>query len=138
AVTALDGTIREVERQASEIARSTEEIDRQSESFLTTLEAASDDLGRSSENLAETRDRVGRLVGAGERLVGMMADSEQNAVDHPFVIKVQQAARDISAAFERGIAEGAITLEALFDADYKPVPGTNPQQVTTRVTEFTD
>ncbi|SME87950.1 methyl-accepting chemotaxis sensory transducer [Tistlia consotensis] len=137
-VTVLEETIRQVEQQAAGIAQSTEEIDRQSDSFLGTLEAASEDLGTSSGTLGEARDRIGRLVQMGERLVGLMASSEDNALDHPFVVKVQDAARQVSAAFERGLEEGAITEAALFDVDYRPIPGSNPQQVMARFTEFTD
>ncbi len=31
-----------------------------------------------------------------------------------------------------------ISLDALFDRDYQPIPGTNPQQQMTRYVEFTD
>ncbi|MEX0758706.1 MAG: methyl-accepting chemotaxis protein, partial [Tistlia sp.] len=138
AIAALEGAMRQVEEQASGIARSTEEIEEQSDSFLGTLEAASEDLGHSSETLGETRDRIGRLVQVGERLVGMMAGSEDNGLDHPFVLRVQAAACQVEAAFERGLAEGAITEAALFDSDYQAIPGSDPQQFLAGVTEFAD
>ncbi len=138
AVSTVEGAIRQVEEQAAGIARSTEDIERESDSFLGTLEAASDDLGRSSATLGEARDRIGSLVRRGERLVGLMASSPENGLDHPFVERVRAAAAEVSAAFEAGLAAGEITEDALFDADYRPIPGSDPQQLLARFTEFTD
>ncbi|MEO1798760.1 MAG: hypothetical protein AAFR53_17420, partial [Pseudomonadota bacterium] len=55
-----------------------------------------------------------------------------------FVAYVQDAAARTSALFEAAIEAGDISEEALFDDTYVPIPNTNPQQVMTRFTEFTD
>ena len=44
-------------------------------------------------------------------------------------------AEDIIGNVELGFA---VTPEALFDRDYQPIPGSNPEQVMTAFTEFTD
>lgn len=44
----------------------------------------------------------------------------------------QSGARRISEAMEELIASGRLSLEDLFDTDYRPIPGTDPQQVSTR------
>jgi methyl-accepting chemotaxis protein len=46
-----------------------------------------------------------------------------------------KAAADTSACIEQVVAEGRLTMEALFDNEYVPIPGTSPQQVTTRYIE---
>ena len=46
------------------------------------------------------------------------------------------ACRDVEAELAQALASGALTDEALFDADYAAVPGTNPQKFRTRFTEF--
>jgi methyl-accepting chemotaxis protein len=46
------------------------------------------------------------------------------------------ASEEIEAALEQALASGALSEEALFDAQYEPVPGTNPQKYRTRFTEF--
>ena len=58
--------------------------------------------------------------------------------DTPFIRAAQQAAAAVSAVFERALAEGRITEADLFDEDYRPIPGSNPQQVLARFTELTD
>ena len=60
------------------------------------------------------------------------------AGDKPFIDKAVTTAKQIAATIESAVARGEITLDDLFDDQYQPVPGTDPQQVTTRFTEFTD
>ena len=58
--------------------------------------------------------------------------------DGPFIADVQARARRIGAAFEEAVDEGRISFDDLFDTDYRPVPNSNPEQVTTRFTRLTD
>jgi methyl-accepting chemotaxis protein len=60
------------------------------------------------------------------------------AGDKPFVDKAVATAKEIAAALEGALSRGEIAAADLFDDDYKPVPGTDPQQVLTRFTELTD
>ncbi len=49
-----------------------------------------------------------------------------------FVNRAIEVAAEVSAAFEKAINAGQITLEALFDNNYIPIEGTNPVQYRTR------
>ena len=60
------------------------------------------------------------------------------ALDQPIIALAQRTARRISARFDRGVDDGEVTLEDLFDQDYRPIPDTDPQQHMTRFVEFTD
>ena len=51
---------------------------------------------------------------------------------------MQTAARKVSEAFERGVANGALSAADLFDRNLTPIPGSNPQQFMARCTEFCD
>ncbi|MGC9235708.1 MAG: methyl-accepting chemotaxis protein [Thiomonas sp.] len=44
--------------------------------------------------------------------------------------------KEIEAALSQALASGALTEQALFDEQYEPVAGTNPQKFRTRFTEF--
>ncbi|WP_269582685.1 methyl-accepting chemotaxis protein [Roseibium sp. Sym1] len=48
------------------------------------------------------------------------------------VERVQSGAARIAAAMEDLIARRQLTIDDLFDTDYQPISGTNPQQVSTR------
>jgi methyl-accepting chemotaxis protein len=58
--------------------------------------------------------------------------------DHEMEQAVRRRAAEISELFERGVASGRITMDALFSSDYQPVPGTNPQQFMAPFVAFTD
>ena len=54
------------------------------------------------------------------------------AENKEFVDRAVDAAEKISKAFEQAIESGRLTRDALFDTDYQPINGTNPQQFSTR------
>ena len=50
----------------------------------------------------------------------------------PLIDRAREAAAKVTAAMEAALASGRLSREALFDVDYRPIPGTNPQQFETR------
>lgn len=54
------------------------------------------------------------------------------AENKEFVDRAVDAAARISQALEQAISSGKLTRDALFDTDYQPIVGTNPQQFSTR------
>jgi methyl-accepting chemotaxis protein len=53
-----------------------------------------------------------------------------------FIDRSMRAAADISARLERLVADGRISEDDLFDNEYVPIQGTNPQQYRTRYLEL--
>ena len=58
--------------------------------------------------------------------------------DSRFIRYVQTLALEISEIFAAGLDSGEVSEGDLFDTDYRPVRGSNPQQVLARFTDFTD
>lgn len=58
--------------------------------------------------------------------------------DRPFLIAAKDAAARISEGFEEAVRRGQLSMEDLFDENYVPIKGTNPQQYMTRFVSFTD
>ncbi|MCG6207290.1 methyl-accepting chemotaxis protein [Rhodopseudomonas sp. HC1] len=54
------------------------------------------------------------------------------------VARALEAGAELHRIFERGIATGAITLEAMFDDTYVEIPGTNPVQYRTQILDWAD
>jgi methyl-accepting chemotaxis protein len=54
------------------------------------------------------------------------------AENQEFVDRAIEAAAHIAQILEQAISSGKLTREALFDTDYQAIPGTNPQQFSTR------
>lgn len=89
-------------------------------------------------SLSGVDDRLRGVVETGEKMVSTAVAQGVEAADTPFITRVQQAARALGGALEQALDEGRISLEALFDTSYAPVPGTNPPQFTTAFTRLTD
>ncbi|MEQ9135822.1 MAG: methyl-accepting chemotaxis protein [Thalassobaculum sp.] len=134
----IGDAVGDIASQATSIATDAARIADTSSGFRSILENLSDDVDRSSETLKEARDRVNRLIDSAERLAGYCADSGANTVDGPFIEKIQEVARDVSAAFEAAVARGEIGLEELFDRNYLPIDGTDPQQLRAGCLKITD
>ncbi|WP_096703504.1 Tar ligand binding domain-containing protein [Magnetospirillum sp. 15-1] len=60
------------------------------------------------------------------------------AKDTPFIAAAQKAAADVAQAFEQAISAGRISLAALFESEYSPVPDTDPQQMLAPHTDLAD
>jgi methyl-accepting chemotaxis protein len=50
----------------------------------------------------------------------------------PLITVVQNAARQVEFVLEQAVADGRLTREQLFDTEYRPIKGTDPQQHETR------
>src|SRR5690606_14720652 len=73
-----------------------------------------------------------------EEFILFVADSGVETADTPFINEVKAQADRISALFESAVASGEISMSDLFDTSYREIPGSNPKQVMTRFTQFTD
>ncbi len=88
--------------------------------------------------LEGARGRAEAFLGASEYLIQMTADCGAATTDTPFIEQAIANAGAVAEAFERAVAAGEIALADLFDVDYRPVAGSNPQQHLTRYVAFTD
>ncbi len=127
-----------IEEDTAAIAESAARIDQQCGTFVSTLEVMNREVDVSSTTLSEARDRINRLIGVSEKVVQLTGQSALNSIDGPFITKVKQVATEISAVFEKAVAAGRITEAALFDRDYKPIPGSNPEQLMAGCVKLTD
>ena len=92
----------------------------------------------AEERLALARDRAETILEISEDFMLFVAESGVDTPDTAMIELCQDAAAQVIAAFEDGLSSGQIRIDDLFDEDYRPIPGTDPQQVMTRFTAFTD
>jgi len=93
---------------------------------------------KTSSGIESTNRRVESLIDTSEQIVQMTAGLGGVTGDARFIDFVQKTALKISAALEQAVKDGRINIGALFDDDYRSIPGTNPVQVTTRAVNFLD
>lgn len=102
------------------------------------IAAISEDVAHSDTDLSEANERLAGISRRGERLIRLTADTGIDTPDTPYVRLAQAKAAEIAGLLDAAIDQGRIRLDDLFDETYKPIPGTDPEQVTTRFTDLTD
>jgi len=127
-----------IEEQISAIAKSS---DYNSDQLLTIRDA----IGKISEQLEagtkEMKEISGQtkaiIVGAeaAHESLSAFAMDEYHEKMYGMCLKAKLA---IEAIFEQAIASGKLSVEDIFDTNFKPIANTNPQKFTSRYDAFTD
>jgi methyl-accepting chemotaxis protein len=141
----ISETVREVSEIVGMVDRQTEGIAHSTSMIQTSVDRVkaghTDFAGDARANVSEILSAQKRQTNQ-EMLASTMLDTLANSGaeidDTPFILKAQEAARQIMAAVERALDEGEITLEDVFDRDYRIVEGTNPVQYDVRFNAAAD
>ncbi len=96
------------------------------------------EMNRTNVTLTSTLNRTEAFLRVSERMIEFTAACGIETADTRFIGAAQDAAGRIAAVLEDALQRGKITAEELFDEHYVPVPGSNPQQHTTRFAPLAD
>jgi len=130
--------INQLHEEAEQIATLTGEIETQCHHLEEQVGDMATGVEHSSENFLQAKDRLSSLLSVSETLIELTAATGVETPDTRFISAAQRTAEAIGKRFEQALARGEITEAALFDAQYVPIPGTDPQQFMTQFTAFTD
>jgi len=108
------------------------------ETFRPAFDSIAASVHDTAEGIHQARDKSQNLIDTSETMVQQSVELGGKSLDGRFIARVVEVAQRVSLAFEDAIDRGDITMEALFDTNYTPIPGTNPAQMTTRFTDLTD
>ncbi|GAB3126750.1 methyl-accepting chemotaxis protein [Novispirillum itersonii] len=95
-------------------------------------------LGRDAAHLTKAADQTAEVMDLAQKMITDIVSRDIDVAETQVVRTMQAAAARITAAINAGLEKGRLTLSDLFDEQYQPVPGSNPQQVMTRFTAFMD
>jgi methyl-accepting chemotaxis protein len=138
--------------EIDEIPRTLSQVSGAQQSILTATNEISAALGdvrqntaglsrgveQSSEWLGSTLGIMGDIIGNAEALTGMTSRLGVETIDTPYIQAVQTLAREIGEAFSNAVRMGRISHADLFSRVYTPIPNTDPGQMMTPFTDFTD
>jgi methyl-accepting chemotaxis protein len=127
-----------VDRQTDGIAQSTAHIQQSVDSVKSGLESFAADARQNGGQLVQVQGRLGKLETLSNDMLDRLASCGVEIDDTPFILFAQQATRELQNAIEAGVDRGEVSLEAVFDTQYVPMAGTNPQQFETRFCTFAD
>ena len=90
------------------------------------------------QELGAAFKRSEAVLTVSERLMEVIAASGVETTDTLYIDLVKRVAARISDALQSALDDGRITVDHLFDEQYQPMPGTQPQQHSTRFNALTD
>ncbi|MCF4166935.1 methyl-accepting chemotaxis protein [Zavarzinia compransoris] len=138
AIGELAGRFASVDGGIEAIAGAADNIAARVDGVVNTLGTLAGGVEDSSRAVADARARSTAVLGIAEKLLGRTLVPGVETTD-ALVRGLAEAARTaFEAALARELADGRQTIDDLFDEAYRPVPGSDPVQYTTRFTALTD
>ncbi|NUT00671.1 MAG: chemotaxis protein [Sphingomonas sp.] len=127
-----------VDRQTEGIAHSTSMIQTSVDRVKAGLTDFAGDARSNGSQLLQAQKRLQHLESLSNTMLDTLANSGSEIDDTPFILKAQETMRSIQAALERGIDAGEISMEDVFDREYRLIEGSNPEQYDNRLCAFAD
>lgn len=134
----IDTDVRAASEDAHEVSSAAEEARAVIEQFSPAFDGLSQALQNTAQNVHGANKRADAIVDITEMAVQVAVQMGASNEESALIELVQDRAVEIGAMFEAAIQQGRISLAALFDNTYTPIPGTDPQQVMAPFTELTD
>ncbi|MGE0847132.1 MAG: methyl-accepting chemotaxis protein [Flavobacteriaceae bacterium] len=138
AVGSLPATISNIVSACGFVSKGVEEIDASAEYLSVSVGEMRERADGAFGQLKEAGSRIGTMVDRLDRLVGRTATCGIDTDDTMPIELVQEVAHRIETALQQAIDSGQASEDDLFDRHYEAVPGSDPEQVTTRFTPLTD
>ena len=137
----IDGVgelVGEVDAQNENIARANGTVSEHVVSIRQALDVLDQTAEASEAGLRRAHERIGGLEMTASAMFDSIVQAGLSPADNAMVDRAQDAARQIAALTEAAIAEKRLDPSALFDRDYRPVPGSNPPRFRTRLCDWAD
>jgi methyl-accepting chemotaxis protein len=128
------GMVEKTAWAAKEISLSTRQQTSACEQMADTMNEVRDVAHEVARNSAETEGSINELKALTEELKELM-EEEIRAKGKGEAVN---GARFVEKLLQEALASGELTDEDLFDENYLPIPGTDPQKYRTRYDSFTD
>ncbi|MBA1228400.1 methyl-accepting chemotaxis protein [Pseudomonas viridiflava] len=128
----------EVESQVGEIAHGAQTNQDQLASLFVAVERMRSDLAVSDEQTRHLAQSAVQMEGQAETISQRLAQVGLDDYHQRIYDLAQEGARQIAATFEADVERGHLSLDDLFDRQYKPIPNTSPTRFNTRFDRYTD
>lgn len=130
--------IGEVDTQQDLIARNTATISDHVHRVQDVLHDFDRAVSDNETNLETAHGRMEELELTASDMFDKLVKAGLSPQDSAMVDRAIEHCRNLSRIAEEAIARGELTMAQLFDQDYRPVPGTNPQLYRTSLSDWAD
>lgn len=145
-------SVAQIERTIVNVGQLVEEVDKQNDQIARSTTTISDHVVRVQDVLDSfdlaARDNEGKLEVAYKRMEELeltasdmfdkLVKAGLSPQDSLMVEKAREFASRLVECAEQALERGTLTMEQLFDQDYRPVAGTNPQLYRTSLSDWAD
>lgn len=129
---------REVESRVITAAERSEQNREHQGQINQSLDVFTKSLNSSLEKVESVASQSLELSEMAESIYELLGDTGLQG-EHGIAYEEGVAAvAAIQRTFEEAVENGQLTMNQLFDRDYKPIPGSNPQKYKTQFDDFTD
>lgn len=128
----MESTVRQIAAETSQIATRVATNESRGRSLVEAIDQLTGGFSESAQNIADIDHRLTELERSGEKLIATTVDSGVKSADTPFVEEVIRLAGIVSYRISQAIASQSLTLENVFDTNYRSIAGTQPEQFETR------
>ncbi|GAB4352506.1 MAG: methyl-accepting chemotaxis protein [Gammaproteobacteria bacterium] len=129
---------RAVEQQINEIAEGSEQNHQHLQQISDSVQTITSDLSETEADVESVAKQALQVSDRAEALFESLGEISLGPVHDDVCRLATRAARQIGEIFEQAVASGRIGIDDLFDRNYQPIEGTNPQKFKTRFDDFTD
>ncbi|WFL77024.1 methyl-accepting chemotaxis protein [Altererythrobacter arenosus] len=137
-ISSVGELVEEVDKQNDQIARSTSTISGHVQRVQDVLDSFDEAAVDNETKLDKAHKRMHELELTASDMFDQIVKAGLSPEDSIQVDRAQDVAKKLEAAAEKALAEGRLTASALFDQNYREVPGTNPQLYRTSLCDWAD
>ena len=138
ALVSLQSEMKNGQTAVHEIAAKADAVKSANDSFMPIFADVTSRTSATVEQYRAAKEQIAKLIDRSESVVQLSVSLGATTADSPMIALAQQAAAELSAAFEAALARGEVTEATIFDHRYTPISGTNPAQFMAPFTNLTD
>ncbi len=127
-----------IEHKIEDISSGVEINENKLQGIADSVHQVNEEIIKSNDQLHSLREDACKLMELAEQCNAVVVAQYEDSVHWPIYNSASKTARVISTQFESAIETGKITATELFDHNYRPIEGTNPQKYSTQFDEFCD
>ena len=127
-----------VDRQTEGIAHSTNLIQTSVDRFKAGLSAFAGDARDNGGELIKAQKRLSHLEMLSNTMLNTLANSGAEIDDTPMILKARDAMQAVQRKIEQAIDSGEVSLDDVFDRNYRLRPGSDPEQFDTNFCDHAD
>ena len=128
----------EVEHQISGIAEAVGTSHEHIEDISRSISSLKEEITSGNEQMHTLSKQAEQLMQGAEKITAELAHQAVDGQHRDAYVACRDGAQRVQQAFEQAVQSGTLSMEDLFDRNYRPVEGTNPQKFSTRFDQFTD